>query len=243
MKNETLRINANFDERAVVHMGSQDWVSSPSSGVERIMLDRIGGEVARATSIVRFNPGSAFPMHNHGGGEEFLVLEGTFSDEFGDFGPGSYLRNPVGTSHTPFTREGCTIFVKLWQFQDGDTESVKIDTRRAAFAPGLVDGLGVLALHQFETESTALVRWQPGTIFNRHSHFGGEEIYVLEGTFEDEFGAYPAGTWLRSPHQSTHTPFSDQGCLIYVKVGHLLAERGTLSDPGERPLQAMQRPA
>ena len=238
-----MELNANFDEPAVVPPSDTDWISSPSSGVERRMLDRIGDEVARATTIVRFDPGSAFPMHTHDGGEEFLVLEGTFSDEFGDFGPGFYVRNPVGTSHTPFTREGCTIFVKLWQFQDGDTESIEIDTRRAAFAPGLVDGLSVLPLHQFETESTSLVRWQPGTTFHRHSHFGGEEIYVLEGTFEDEFGSYPAGTWLRSPHQSMHTPFSGEGCLIYVKVGHLLAELGTLSDPGERSWQAAQQPA
>jgi anti-sigma factor ChrR (cupin superfamily) len=238
MTKEILRINANFDERAVVHTAGAEWTASPSSGVGRIMLDRVGDEVARATSIVRFDPGSRFPMHNHGGGEEFLVLEGAFSDETGDFGPGSYLRHPVGTSHKPFTREGCTIFVKLWQFQDGDTEALTIGTRAAPFAPGLVEGLSVLALHQFETESTALVRWQPGTVFNRHSHFGGEEIYVIEGTFEDEFGAYPAGTWLRNPHQSLHTPFSDEGCLIYVKVGHLLAERGTLSDPAERSQQA-----
>ena len=188
MNTETMRINANFDERALIQTAGADWVSSPSSGVERIMLDRIGDEVARATSLVRFDPGSAFPMHSHVGGEEFLVLEGTFSDEFGDFGPGSYLRNPVGTSHTPFTRGGCTIFVKLWQFQDCDTESVKIDKRALEFAPGLVEGLSVLALHQFETESTALVRWQPGTVFDRHSHFGGEDIYVVEGTFGDECG-------------------------------------------------------
>ena len=198
------------------------------------MLDRLGGEVARATSIVRFQPGSDFPRHSHDGGEEFLVLEGTFSDETGDYGAGSYLRNPVGTAHTPFTRQGGTILVKLWQFQDGDTQAVKIDTRAAAFGPGTVDGLAVLPLHNFNTESTALVRWQPGTRFNRHTHFGGEEIYVLEGTFRDEFGTYPVGTWLRSPHLSAHTPFSDEGCLIYVKVGHLLAEHDTLRDPRER---------
>lgn len=238
MKDETLHINQNFDERALVHTSDTDWKSSPSSGVERIMLDRIGGEVARATSIVRFSPDSAFPMHTHGGGEEILVFEGTFSDQLGDFGPGFYLRNPVGTSHSPFTRAGCTIFVKLWQFQDGDTESVAIDTRAATFVPGSVEGLSVLPLHQFGTENTALVRWQPGTYFNRHTHFGGEEIYVLEGTFEDELGAYPAGTWIRSPHRSMHTPFSDEGCLIYVKVGHLLAELGTLSNPRGRSLQS-----
>ncbi len=227
-------INSDFTTRAIVHADQAEWIASPSIGVERKMLDRIGDEVARATSIVRFNPGGTFPTHIHGGGEEFIVLEGTFSDENGDFGPGSYVRNPVGTSHAPHTRDGCTIFVKLWQFQDGDTESVEIDTHTAAFAPGTVDGLSVLPLHQFKTESAALVRWQPGTHFNRHTHFGGEEIYVLEGTFQDEFGTYPTGTWIRNPHRSVHTPFSDEGCLIYVKVGHLLTENGTLSDPGER---------
>ena len=234
IKNELPRIHANFDQRALILTEDADWVFSPSSGVDRIMLDRLGGEVARATSIVRFKAGSTFPMHTHSGGEEFLVLDGMFSDEAGDFGPGSYLRNPVGTSHTPFTHEGCMIFVKLWQFQRGDTKIVKIDTQAQTFTPGLVDGLSVLPLHQFEGESVALVRWQPGTVFSRHSHFGGEEIFVIEGTFDDEFGSYPAGSWLRSPHQSIHTPFSNAGCLIYVKVGHLLADQGTLSDPAHR---------
>jgi len=234
MTDDNLRIHADFSQRAVVDTDGKSWIASPSSGVERKMLDRVGGEVARASSIVRYLPGSRFPEHTHGGGEEFLVLEGVFSDETGDYGPGSYVRNPVGTSHAPFTDDGCTIFVKLWQFQDGDEEPVSIDTSKAAFSPGLVDGLTVCPLHQYKTESTALVRWQPGTHFNRHTHFGGEEIFVLEGIFEDEQGVYPAGTWLRNPHGSVHTPFSNAGCLIYVKVGHLLEENGTLSDPGAR---------
>lgn len=229
-----MNFNADFTERAFINTNQTDWIPSPMKGVERRMLDRLGEEVARATTIVRFTPGSSFSMHTHGGGEEFLVLDGVFSDEHGDFGAGYYMRNPVGTSHTPFTLKGCTILVKLWQFQDDDNETVKIDTRSMPFSPGLVDGLSVLPLHQFKTESTALVRWQPGTVFNRHTHFGGEEIYVIEGTFEDEYGSYPEGSWIRSPHMSNHTPFSNDGCLIYVKVGHLLDEHGTLSDPAER---------
>ena len=234
IKNELLLVHADFDHRALILYQDADWLFSPSEGVDRIMLDRLGGEVARATSIVRFKAGSTFPMHTHSGGEEFLVLDGMFSDEDGDFGPGTYLRNPVGTSHTPFTHEGCTIFEKLWQFQEGDTRIVKIDTQEQIFAPGLVDGLSVLPLHQFEGESVALVRWQPGTFFSSQSHFGGEEIFVIEGTFDDEFGSYPAGSWLRSPRQSIHTPFSNAGCLIYVKVGHLLADQSMLSDPAHR---------
>jgi len=191
------------------------------AGVERQMLDRVGGEVARATSLVRYAPGSRFSAHAHPGGEEFLVLDGVFSDQTGDYPAGSYVRNPIGSSHAPHTGPGCTIFVKLFQFAADDGEKVVIDTRRAAWHPGLVEGLSVQPLHSHGTEHVALVRWAPGTVFNRHTHWGGEEIYVIDGVFEDEFGRYPAGTWLRSPHLSSHAPSSPEGCTIYVKTGHL----------------------
>ncbi|WP_417728670.1 cupin domain-containing protein [Roseovarius sp.] len=217
-----MRLNADFSQRVVIRPQDYNWVQSPATGVERMMLDRIGQEVARATTIVRFAPESYFEAHTHGGGEEFLVLEGVFSDESGDYPAGSYVRNPIGTSHKPHTKEGCTILVKLYQFDVTDTEQFHIDTRTAEFRPGLVDGLSVLPLHTAVNENVALVRWAPGTRFTAHRHWGGEEIFVVEGTFADEHGTYPAGTWLRSPHLSEHKPFSDEGCLIYVKTGHLL---------------------
>ena len=55
-----MEINADFTKRAVVHGAQMDWIPSPMPGVDRRMLDRIGDEVARATSIVRYAPGSAF---------------------------------------------------------------------------------------------------------------------------------------------------------------------------------------
>jgi anti-sigma factor ChrR (cupin superfamily) len=131
------------------------------------------------------------------------------------------VRNPIGSKHRPHSEDGCTIFVKLHQFDEADTEQKAIDTTNADFRPGAVSGLSVLPLHTHGTESCALVRWQPGTRFNTHRHWGGEEILVLEGTFQDEHGDYPKGSWLRSPHGSEHTPFSEEGCLIYVKTGHL----------------------
>lgn len=191
------------------------------AGVQRRMIERDGEEVARATSLVRYAPGSYFSAHTHGGGEEFLVLDGVFSDEHGDFGPGSYVRNPVGSSHTPHSKEGATILVKLRQMQPEDQQQVTIDTRRTDWAPGLVPGLQVMPLHAYGTEQVALVKWAPGTQFQHHRHWGGEEIFVLDGTFADEQGAYPQGTWLRNPPDSVHTPFSETGCLIYVKTGHL----------------------
>ena len=185
------------------------------------MLDRVGGEVARATSVVRYARDSKFDRHRHGAGEEFIVLDGVFSDEWGDYPAGTYVRNPPGSGHAPWSEKGCTLFVKLRQFDAKDTERSVIDTRSAAWSPGLVEGLSVLPLHTFGPEHVALVRFAPGTVFQPHTHFGGEEVFVLDGVFEDEHGAYPAGTWLRNPHLSRHSPFSRQGCLIYVKVGHL----------------------
>jgi anti-sigma factor ChrR (cupin superfamily) len=220
-----MKLNADFSQRVVIRPDDYDWVASPASGVDRMMLDRIGDEVARATTIVRFAPNSQFDAHTHGGGEEYLVLEGVFSDEHGDYGPGTYVRNPIGTSHRPHIGpEGATILVKLHQFDGDDTEQKVIDTRNAKFLPGSAPGLAVLPLHSVPGENVALVRWAPGTHFSGHAHWGGEEIFVLEGTFQDEHGDYPAGSWLRSPHMSRHTPWSDEGCLIYVKTGHLPME-------------------
>lgn len=227
-----MRIRAEFDERVVVRPGDEAWTPSPTKGVERLRLDRVGGEVARATSLVRYAPGSSFPSHLHGGGEEFLVLHGVFSDERGDFPAGTYVRNPPGSAHAPRTAEGCTIFVKLHQFGPGDDERVVVDTRTASFRPGLVPGLSVLPLHAFDGENVALVRWARGTRFNSHRHWGGEEILVVDGVFEDEHGRYPAGSWVRSPHLSQHAPFSTEGCLIYVKTGHLQSQALSLGSAG-----------
>ncbi|MDM3870218.1 cupin domain-containing protein [Porticoccus sp. W117] len=217
------RVNADFSKPAVVRPDDYQWLPSPMPGVERMMLDRVGEEVARATSIVRYAPHSEFSPHVHTGGEEFLVLDGVFADEHNQYPKGSYVRNPIGTAHTPIIgAEGATIFVKLQQFDSDDTEQKIIDTNNSIWQPGLVDGLTVLPLHEFGAESVALVRWAPNTRFQPHTHWGGEEIFVLDGTFHDEHGSYPAGSWLRSPHMSTHNPFSkDDGALIYVKTGHL----------------------
>ena len=224
-----MQLNSNFNQRAVILPEQYQFVDSPLAGISRMMLDRAGGEVARATSIVRYAPGSGYSSHTHDGGEEILVLEGVFSDEHGDYPAGTYLRNPPGTSHKPFSLDGCTLLVKLWQFAATDTQQQAINTRQQQWRQGLVPGLSVLPLHEHDGVSTALVRWAPHTHFNRHMHVGGEEILVLEGLFCDEQGQYPTGSWLRSPRYSQHAPFTGaEGALIYVKVGHLGA--GLLGD-------------
>ena len=218
-----LQINADFDQRAVMQPADAFWQPSPLPGVERWMLDRVGGEVARATSLVRYAPGSHFDRHDHDAGEEILVLDGVFSDDSGDHPAGTYLRNPPGSAHAPSSRDGCLLFVKLRQFAADDLQPVRVATRAEPWRQGLVPGLSVMPLHEHGGISTALVRWAPDTQFHAHTHPSGEEIFVLEGVFRDEFGTYPAGSWLRSPRWSRHTPFTGaEGATIYVKVGHLV---------------------
>jgi anti-sigma factor ChrR (cupin superfamily) len=135
-----MKLNADLSQRAVVYSEELAWVASPLAGVDRRMLERDGEEVARATSVVRYAPDSSFDAHTHGGGEEFLVLEGVFSDEHGDFGPGMYVRNPPGSRHTPRSGPGCTILVKLRQMAPDDQDYVRIDTARASWQPGPVEG-------------------------------------------------------------------------------------------------------
>lgn len=214
-------INADLNVRAVAMADEAAWLPSPAAGVERRMLDRDGGEVARATSIVRYAAGSRFDRHVHALGEEFLVLDGTFEDEFGAYPFGTYVRNPPGSAHAPSSASGCVLFVKLRQFHPDDGEHVVVATREAEWFPGVVRGISTLPLHRFGSEFVALVEYAPNTVFSAHTHPGGEEILVLTGVLEDEDGCYPAGTWLRNPPGSRHRPFSLQGCLLYVKVGHL----------------------
>lgn len=222
-----MNLNDDFSMRIVARAADAAWTPSPRSGVDRRMLDRVGGEVARATSVVRYAPGSRFDRHVHAGGEEILVLDGVFSDESGDHAAGSYLRNPPGSAHAPFSQEGCLLFVKLRQFAPDDLVSVRCDTRSLPWRQGLVPGLSVMPLHSHDGVDTALVRWAPNTRFNAHVHPGGEEILVLEGVFSDDAGDYPAGTWLRSPRWSRHAPFTGPaGALIFVKVGHLGVDFG-----------------
>ena len=217
-------INLDFNQRVFINTHSEGWQPSPMKGVWRKRLAREEAEQGHATSIVRYDAGANFSSHPHPLGEEIFVLEGVFSDETGDYPAGSYIRNPEGFEHAPFSKEGCIIFVKLHQFQADDRKQVRIDTRNTEWQPGN-GNLKVIPLHQFSnevmSESTALVFWPAGERFQSHTHFSGEEILVISGEFIDEHGRYPAGSWLRSPHLSKHNPYVEEDTVILVKVGHL----------------------
>jgi anti-sigma factor ChrR (cupin superfamily) len=190
------------------------------------MIDRIGDEVARATSIVRYAPGSHFSPHTHGGGEEFLVLDGVFQDEHGDFPAGSYIRNPPTSRHTPGSDTGCTIFVKLWQFDPHDRTQLRLDTRSGTFAP-VAGRPSVDALPMFEDahERVRLERWMPGAAIVLPAP-GGIELLVLDGSFTEGGEAFEIQSWLRLPAGVTFVAGAGpQGCHVWVKTGHLVNVR------------------
>jgi anti-sigma factor ChrR (cupin superfamily) len=213
-------INMDLSQRVVINTKEQAWLQSPMQGVWRKPLAREDMERGHATSIVRYDAGAKFSKHNHVLGEEILVLEGTFSDQTGDYSAGTYFRNPEGFIHAPFSQQGCVLLVKLHQFQTNDSDHITIDTHNTEWLSGN-GNLLVMPLHSFGAEQVALVKWPAGERFQSHTHFGGEEIYVITGEFKDELGSYPEGTWIRSPHLSSHNPYVEQNTLIWVKVGHL----------------------
>jgi hypothetical protein len=217
-----VQLNADFSQRVVVHAGRLPWTASPIAGVDRRMLDRIGDEVARATSIVRYAPDSRFSAHTHGGGEEFLVLEGVFQDEHGDFPAGYYVRNPPTSHHTPGSVAGCVLFVKLWQFDPEDRKEIRLDTGSMGFrpAPGR-PGVEVMPLFADGREEVRLERWAAGAAIGLALP-GGAEVLVVDGGFEDAGDRFEPQSWLRlPPGAALRATAGAAGCKAWVKTGHL----------------------
>ena len=217
-----MELNADFSQRAVVHAATLPWIPSPKAGVDRRMLDRIGEEVARATSIVRYAPDSHFSPHTHGGGEEFLVLDGVFQDEHGDYPPGSYVRNPPTTRHEPGSAPGCTIFVKLWQFDADDRTEVRIDSGKRSFAPAKDrPGVEILPLFHDKREDVRLERWAANANVALDLP-SGIEILVLDGGFEEGGESFVPQSWLRLPAGARLVAkTSPDGARVWIKSGHL----------------------
>ena len=215
-----MRINADFSERAVVHSDTVDWLASPMPGVHRRMLDRIGDEVARATTIVRYAPGSHFSEHTHTGGEEFIVLDGVFQDEHGDFPTGTYVRNPPTSAHTPGSEEGCIIFVKLWQFDMKDRHHVR--KTMADELGASVDGVKTAVLHEDHREVVTYHEVEPGATLSSNAS-GGIELLVISGSLTEGPDDLSEGGWLRLPDgQSLTAVANETGAKVWMKTGHLL---------------------
>lgn len=227
---EILTLNADPSQTVVVDTAALDWRASPSPTVWRKRLSLSGtAEAGVVTSIVRYDADSRFAEHGHPDGEEFFVLEGTFSDEHSDYPAGTYVLNPEGHRHAPFSREGCMLFVKLCQYGGAGREQRVIDTEAMPWQDEQDSAVARKILYQQPgfPERVALVRIQPGAGPFPHAHPGGEEFLVLDGELEDEYGTYPAGTWQRAPAGSRHAPFSTAGCTILARSGFITPHRNS----------------
>ncbi len=216
-------IHGDFSIRVVVDTKLMSWSASPSGTVWRKRLHLVGPtESGQVTSVVRFQEHSQFPPHGHPDGEEILVLSGVFSDEQGDWPAGSYLLNPEGFQHGPYSREGCLLFVKLRQYPGTDRRHVAVNTHTL---PWQTVGRGreckpLYAQPGFH-DTTRLERWSAEAAPGELAYPRGAELFVLDGSFEDEYGRYDALTWMRLPEDFTHRPTTAGRCEIYVKEGGL----------------------
>ncbi|PHO03057.1 cupin [Rhodobacteraceae bacterium 4F10] len=214
-----MELNADFKKRVVVHSDQIDWLASPMPGVDRRMLDRLGAEVARATSIVRYAPNSKFSAHTHTGGEEFIVLEGVFQDEHGDFPAGTYVRNPPTSAHTPGSEGGCTIFVKLWQFDPEDRTQFRKSMADELNAP--VDGVATAVLHRDARETVTYSHLEAGALL-ANTDTGGIEMLVIDGEVTQDTDTLGKGGWLRLPEgQALSITAGPDGAKVWIKTGHL----------------------
>lgn len=219
MEADPLPPPAALGARVVVRGGDLPWQASPSPLVARKRLYHSGPpEAGVVTSIVRYAPGAQFPEHPHPQGEEILVLDGTFSDQRGDFPAGTYMLNPEGFRHAPFSREGCVLFVKLRQYAGDQRESVLLETQRGSWE-ARQEGVRSLELYRSarHVDRVRLTQLSPGVELPPIALPGGEELFVVSGELADEQGTYPAHTWLLLPPGSSHRPRSAAGCLLYVR--------------------------
>lgn len=100
-------------------------------------------------------------------------------------------------------------------------KKVVIDTTTQEWIASPKAGVWRKPLAREEAErghATSIVKFDPGARFHQHDHPLGEEIFVLSGIFSDHTGDYPAGTYFRNPEGFLHAPYSEQGCVILVKL-------------------------
>lgn len=215
-------INGDLDRRITVDCSTLDWTPSPGGEVLRKRLHHVGSpERGQVTSLVRYPAGAEFPAHGHPEGEEILVLEGTFSDEHGDWPAGSYLLNPQGFEHTPFSRDGCLLLVKLRQFPGRDRKHVAIDTTKTEWRSSLRRGVYWKKLYAQDpySDHMRLERWTEPDAVGQLSFAHGAELFVISGEFSDAHGRYGQHSWLRLPPGSTLTPHGLTACDLYIREG------------------------
>ena len=204
-------MNDNYETRALINTNDLEWENTQNKGIYKNLLSKKENE---ETSILKMEENSALNNDSKINSVEIFVLEGVYKNEFGEFKSGTYLNLPNENEAFVTSTTGCVIFRK--ENCDKGVENIIIDTNSTPW----LKGQGNLEVMPLFTQ-TALVKWPQNERFIPHKHWGGEEIFVLKGRFMDEHGIYPKGSWIRSPHLSTHFPFVEEETIIFVKTGHL----------------------
>jgi len=196
------------------------WRATGTEGVDKKLLVAGSEDSSHEVSILRLQAGAQLPAPPEGWGIEVVVLEGAWQLPEGTLQGNGYSRRPPGEAGAGSTATGCTLYARSGPFAEDDRELAHSQAEGEPWHAGH-GNLRVKSLHSMGGEGTALVHWPAGERFVPHQHWGGEEIFVLSGTFRDEYGVYPKGTWIQSPHLSTHHPFVEEETVIFVKTGHL----------------------
>lgn len=215
-------LNQNYSQPVMINTQQLEWESSPARNVWRKKLEREAKESGKATSLVKYDAGASFSTHTHPAGEEIFVINGTFSDESGDYPAGSYLRNPAKSQHAPYSDAGCELFVKLCYFAPGDIRSVRIDTNVAGWQQGMTDAQKVLPLHQFNEEITQLIELDENASWHPVVPQNGFEALILSGELYEQGEKIPVMSWLRRPAGKDPRFTAQNGPVrILLKTGHL----------------------
>ncbi|SBS26689.1 ChrR Cupin-like domain protein [Marinomonas spartinae] len=211
-------LNMDFSRLVYVDTNAAEWVSSPLPGVDRKPLAREEAERGHATSLVRYSAGSIFRAHPHPLGEEILVLDGVFSDESGDYHKGSYFRNPPGSSHAPYSKQGCLLLVKLHQFSPFDLNSVSIDVSAIWSSDGKSTSV---RLYEYGPERVYMIREDDNSrLLASIGLAASVELFVLEGQAEYDGLCLKPGGWLRLPDFDLSKWFVQSSCFFWLKTGH-----------------------
>lgn len=212
-----MRLRDRIDEYTWSLPETQQFIASPAAGVERIPLYRVGREQARATSLVRYAPGSRFAAHSHPYGEEFLVLEGEFADQHGRYPALTWVHNPHGSAHAPFSDPGCLLFVRLRQMAATDAlqRVLPLDTT----TPG--HGCLETCLHRHGDVETSWLRAASGVRIARNASFHAQEALVVRGRVEwqtDQVRELGPRAWIRVPPGCPLRVTTVEPSLIYVRI-------------------------
>jgi hypothetical protein len=217
--NNEREVNVDFNIPVSVETKLIDWQMSSINGNNKKYFERFERTKYYITVLIQFPAGRTFRKFGHEGGMELLVLSGVFSDSDGDYGAGSYVRNPAGTYHQPFTSNGCTVLLKLGRFQPMDRKRVVIDTMNSAhrWLPVADPGVSRLALHHFSEEDIYLyrIRSECWITFKHENH--GLELFICNGSISVKGDLYVPGDWLRYPVGSKVKVSAVGDVCLYVK--------------------------